>query len=491
MTLDKLIQNINIISVSDFSEKKEITGITNDSREVKSGSLYVAIVGDKSNGNEFIPDAVFSGAAAIVTDRNDLVDEKFLNSNNVVKIVVKNSRTALADISCEFYKHPSKKLKLVGITGSNGKTTTAFYVKNMFENAGFKTGLLGTISNIVGDVVEESRLTTPESHTINKYLDEMISQGITHCVMEVSSHSLALERVRGLDFDYAVLTNITSDHMDFHRDFENYFISKKKLFDNLTENATAIVNEDDPSSSGILTDCKANKITYGKSKNSIYRIDNLSYDMDGTKFSLNYSQNEVYFQTKLIGEFNAYNAACASLVGLLEGFQTKTVISGINSTLQVPGRFEVIGEGDKKVIIDYSHTADSLEKALKTVREIVKETRKIHTVFGCGGNRDKSKRPIMGEIADRLSDEIYVTSDNPRFEDPKDIINEILQGIKRDNANVIVDREKAIQKAICSSEENAVILIAGKGHEEYQIIRGEKSHFSDKELALRFMENCN
>ncbi|MBU0474000.1 MAG: UDP-N-acetylmuramoyl-L-alanyl-D-glutamate--2,6-diaminopimelate ligase [Bacteroidetes bacterium] len=488
MTISKLIQNIKVISISDLSESRDISDITNNSREVTSGSMFVAVKGFTVDGHQFIGSAVSNGASVIVLERNDEYPDEFFTNNNVVKIVVENSRKAFADLSCEFYEHPSRQLKLVGITGSNGKTTTAFYVKNLFETAGYKTGLLGTISNIVGDFIEDSQLTTPESNTINKFLRQMVNAGITHCAMEVSSHSLVLDRVRGLDFDYGVFTNITSDHLDFHSDFENYLDAKKIFFDNLKPEAVVIYNSDDKSYEKLLSDNTSTKYSFGKNIDADYLINDISYNMDGTSFKLKSSDEEFQFNTKLIGEFNAYNAASVAIIGVNEKYPNNLIIKGIDSTPQVPGRFEVICKDDKKVVVDYSHTADSLEKALGAIREIVNNTRPIYTVFGCGGNRDKTKRPIMGEIADRLSDEIYVTSDNPRSEDPFEIINEILTGIKRNNSKVIEDREEAIKQAICNSEDNAVILIAGKGHEEYQLINGVKHHFSDKEIAIKYLE---
>ena len=488
MKLNELIQNIKVISISDFSDNREIFDITNSSLEVKNGSLFVAIKGFTVDGHKFVPDAISKGAVAIVIENDIDIPDELLSRNNVVKIVVTSSRKIFADLSCEFFGHPSKQLKLVGITGTNGKTTTAFYIKNLFETAGYKTGLLGTISNIVGDNQENSQLTTPESNTINNYLRQMVNSGITHCVMEVSSHSLVLDRVRGLDFDYALFTNITSDHLDFHSDFKNYLEAKKILFDNLKDNATVIYNSDDKNWEKLLSNNYSQKISFGKNSISNFTIDDISFNMDGTSFTL--SNNKFQFQTSLVGEFNAYNAACAAIIGINENYENDIIVSGINSTTQVPGRFNVISSGDKKVVIDYSHTADSLEKTLEAVRDIVKESRPIHTVFGCGGNRDKTKRPIMGEIADRLSDCIYVTSDNPRFENPLEIIDEILVGIKRKNPNVIENREEAIKSAICNSEPNAVILIAGKGHEDYQLINGVKYHFSDHEIAAEYLESC-
>ncbi len=490
MKLNKLIENIKITSIADFSDEREILDITNNSREIKDGSMFIAVTGYSVDGHRFIADAINNGAVAVVLEKNQFPDELFSN-NNVVKIVVENSRKTFADLSCEFYGHPSKELKLVGITGSNGKTTTAFYIKNMLEKAGQKVGLLGTISNVVGDFKEDSQLTTPESDTINKYLRKMVNEGITHCVMEVSSHSLVLNRVRGLDFDYGVFTNITSDHLDFHNDFENYLDAKKILFDNMKEDATVIYNSDDKNWSKLLSNNNSKKISYGKSKSSDYKIKNISFNMDGTSFNLKTDDEEFKFSTHLIGEFNAYNASCAAIIGLSENYENSVIINGIKTTPQVPGRFEVISKANKKVVVDYSHTADSLQKALEAIKEIAKNERPIHTVFGCGGNRDKSKRPIMGAIADRLSDEIYVTSDNPRFENPTEIINDVLIGIKREIPKVNESREEAIKDAICNSEANAVILIAGKGHEDYQIVNGVKKHFSDKEMAIKYLESCN
>ena len=491
MKLDKLIQNIEVISVIGNSENMEINNITNNSKDVDSGSLFVAVKGFTVDGHKFITNAISNGANAIVVDNENESPEELFIQNNVVRIVVKESRKSFADLSCNFYEHPSKQLKLVGITGSNGKTTTSFYIKNLFETAGYNTGLLGTISNIVGELEDESSLTTPESNTINRYLRNMVDAGITHCVMEVSSHSLTLDRVRGLNFDYAIFTNISSDHLDFHSDFENYLNAKKILFDNLDTSAKVIYNNDDENWGKLLADCTNSSYSYGKNISSNFTIDNVSYNMDGTSFELTNTESKYKFTTSLIGEFNAYNATCAAIIGVNEKYSKEIITKGINTTPQVPGRFEVVGEGNKKAVIDYSHTADSLEKALQAIHTIVAGSRSIHTVFGCGGDRDKSKRPIMGRIADQLSDEIYVTSDNPRSENPFEIIDEILSGVKRDNPNVVEDREAAIKSAICNSDENAVILIAGKGHEDYQLIDGVKHHFSDKEMAIKYLESCD
>ncbi|MEN8191942.1 MAG: UDP-N-acetylmuramoyl-L-alanyl-D-glutamate--2,6-diaminopimelate ligase [Bacteroidota bacterium] len=490
MKLEQLLNSIEVISVVGNPELKEVNNITNNSLEVDDKSIFVAVKGYKTDGRKFIPDAISNGAQAIVLDDDGETPEGMFSENNAVKIVVSNSRKTFAELSCSLYENPSKKIKLIGITGSNGKTTTAFYIKNLLETAGYKTGLIGTIANYVGNEKIDSTLTTPEANKINQYLKEMVDSNFTHCVMEVSSHSLALDRVHGLDFDYAVFTNITSDHLDFHADFNNYFEAKKILFDSLKPEGKIVINSDDKHSETLVKDNECELFSYGIDKTPSYKITNVKYDLDGTSFDLNYQNRKNHFETKLVGKFNAYNASAAAAIGILENLENETVIEGIKSTPQVPGRFEVISNGLKKVIVDYSHTADSLAKALESLQHIVNGNRPIYTVFGCGGDRDRFKRPIMGRIAAELSDNIIVTSDNPRSEDPIKIIEEIMSGIENKIAMIIPDREEAIKKAICDSEDNAVILIAGKGHEEYQLIDGVKKHFSDKETAIKYLEEC-
>jgi UDP-N-acetylmuramoyl-L-alanyl-D-glutamate--2,6-diaminopimelate ligase len=315
----------------------------------------------------------------------------------------------------------------------------------------------------------------------------MVDEDCTHCVMEVSSHGLALHRTFGLDFDTAVFTNLTSDHLDFHKDFDHYLSAKQILFNNLKENVYAVYNADDAYSEKILENCVAEKVSYGAKENSDFGIADISYGFDGTNFSMFYQNAEYKVTTSLIGAFNAYNAVSAIASAVFNGIDINDAVKGIENTPQVPGRFEVITKGNKKVIIDYSHTADSLEKALESIHHLNHEKRQIVTVFGCGGDRDSSKRPIMGEIAGRLSDIAIVTSDNPRTENPFKIIDEILKGMKENNYRVIENRENAIKKAIEDSNDDAVVLIAGKGHETYQEINGVRHHFSDKEKAEKFL----
>jgi len=487
MKLENLLIGLDVSEITGTPEGRVITGIEYDSRKVKKDSLFIAIKGYTADGHNFIPAAVKNGASVIVYEKNGFVDSTILSDENIVKVVVDNSRKAFADISNKFYGQPTEKLNLIGITGTKGKTTTSYYVKKILETAGFKTGLVGTIANYIGSRQIYTTLTTPEASDLNNLFNDMLNEGCTHAVMEVSSHSLVLHRVSGLNFRGAIFTNITSDHLDFHLNFEEYLKAKKILFDVLTHEAFIVYNADDNNSGSLLADTQAKKYSYGTKPDANFRLENINYNLDGTRFDLVYDKNKYGIKTRLVGEFNAYNAAAAFAVCLLSGIEADKAVEGIATTPQVPGRFETIHHKNRKVIIDYSHTADSIEKALLAIHNIVKGERSIYTVFGCGGNRDKSKRPVMGEIASSLSDKVYVTSDNPRFEEPMDIIKDILKGISKNNFEVIENREDAIKQAIEKSEDNSVILIAGKGHETYQEIKGIRNHFSDKETAEKYL----
>ncbi|MCX6171149.1 MAG: UDP-N-acetylmuramoyl-L-alanyl-D-glutamate--2,6-diaminopimelate ligase [Ignavibacteriales bacterium] len=487
MKLSEILNNVKAIQVIGNAESKEISNITLDSRKVSEGSLFFAIAGEKQDGHKFIQDAINQGASAVVVKNANAVPDQIFSHSGCVKIVVSDSRKSLAEFSNIFYGEPSKRIKLIGITGTKGKTTTAFYLKNVFQHAGFKTGLIGTIANFIGEKEVKTMLTTPQSSEINSLLAQMVNEKCTHCVMEVSSHALALNRVDYLNFDAAIFTNITSDHMDYHKTFDHYFSSKKILFDMMPADGKIIFNADDSSSSKLVKDSHAQKHSYGSLENSEFRIQNLEYSLDGTTFDLSYSEKNYQFKTSLVGHFNAFNAASAFATAVVSGIDPQVAVEGINTTPQVPGRFEIVSRKNKKVIVDYSHTSDSLKQALTAVHHIVKDERCVYTVFGCGGDRDRTKRPIMGEIAASMSKRVYVTSDNPRTEDPSFIIDEILKGIKTNNYRVIENREEAIRSAILESEDDAVILIAGKGHENYQEINGVRKHFSDKELSQKYL----
>lgn len=486
MLLNKLIYGLENTDFNFADSGIEISGITADSRKVEKDSLFVAVKGFETDGHKYINSAIEKGAAVIVVEKNAEFDKTLFAEKKCELIEVDDSRKALAVISRNFYENPSAKMVLTGITGTKGKTTTAFFVKNLFESLNKKCGLLGTIANYIGEVKLDSKLTTPDSDSLNHLLNQMTESNCEAGVMEVSSHALELKRVYGLDFDFAVFTNLGSDHLDFHKTVENYTNAKKILFDNLKPDAKAIVNSNDPNWKKLVADTKAEIVTFGENPTADFRITNISYDLDGTGFKVIYKDEEFELKTKLIGKFNAYNAVAAFVIGKLKGFENSQLIESIANTPQIPGRFEVVSDKHKKVIVDYSHTAESLEQALLAIREMNKTEVQIVTVFGCGGDRDKSKRPLMGKVASELSDLVVVTSDNPRTEDPYKILEDIKPGLINNNYKIIENRREAINYAIENSEKEAVILIAGKGHETYQEINGVRNHFSDKEVALEF-----
>ncbi len=431
MKLRELLNGLTFLHIDGEILNKEVTGIEYDSRNVKKNSLFVAIKGFNVDGHKFIQDALNKGAVAVVIESNYSTSEDYIKDSDAVKIIVDDSRTALAEVSNFFYSQPSLNLNLIGITGTNGKTTVSYLIKNIIEESGTKTGLLGTISNYIGDVQTESKLTTPESNNVNDLLYQMVNKGCKYAVIEVSSHALALKRVSNLYFSSAIFTNITPEHLDFHKDFNSYLQAKKILFDNLTNNALVVYNSDDEHSAELLKDCTASKYSYGTSSNSDFQIVDISFNLNGTAFTIHHQQNSYKVETSLVGGFNAYNATAAFAVCKLNGFDEELIIKGIKTTKQIPGRFEVLQDGDRSVIVDYSHTPDSLQKSLEAIHSLNKDGSKVITVFGCGGNRDKIKRPEMGRIATELSDEVIVTSDNPRNEDPYEIIEDIKSGIKK------------------------------------------------------------
>lgn len=487
MELTELLNSVKVIQVVGEVQRRDVGDIQYDSRKIKSNDVFVAIKGFKTDGHKFLMDAINKGAVAVVVEQDNAIPAEIIRHAQVAKILVKDSRIALAELSKGFYNDPSSKIKLIGITGTNGKTTTTFILKNILQQAGYKSGLIGTIANYIGETKIDSKLTTPESNDLNKFFQQMIQENCSHAVMEVSSHSLVLNRVYGLNFAGAIFTNITSDHLDFHLTFENYLDAKKILFDVLPHNSVAIINADDDNSKKIVNDSKAKVVSYGKNETSDYVISSINYNLSGTNFIITNHGKSYSISTKLIGEFNAYNCAAAFAIADNFGIPKEKIIEGITSTPFVPGRFEVVGSGSKKAIIDYSHTADSLQKAISALRNIIGSDKQLVTVFGCGGDRDKSKRPVMGKVATELSDLAIITSDNPRTENPSHIINDIKQGVVKNNFKVIENRYEAIKYAIEISDDDAAVLIAGKGHETYQEINGVRNHFSDLEIAKEFL----
>lgn len=492
MKLENIIEGLNVIQLAGEVERKDIGSIAYDSRNVKKSSLFVAIKGLTTDGHKYALEAISKGANAILIEDDSIIPNDYLIHQNVTKILVKDSRKALAQVSSKFYKEPSQKLKILGVTGTNGKTTVTYILKSILEEAGIKVGLIGTIKNYIGTNVLQSDKTTPESLELNQMFYQMVEAGCTHCVMEVSSHSLELDRVHGIEFKGAIFTNLTQEHLDFHPDMESYFKSKKKLFDNLDGDAIAVSNFDNSYGEKILLGSSARKISYGNNSKCNYYFTNESFDFSSTRFKVKSSRRELNIESKLIGIFNIYNiTSCAAMCSEL-GIDDGSIINGIAKVSKVAGRFQIVsGDYPLNVIIDYSHTSDALENCLSSIREVLKNQNKrskVITVFGAGGNRDKTKRPLMGKAVEKYSDKIFITSDNPRNEDPNIIIEDVLSGITdRSNVTIIPDREDAIKEAIENADENDVLLIAGKGHEDYQIIGDKKIHFNDKEIAEKYL----
>lgn len=476
--------NINGEIISEFF----VTGIAYDSRKVTKGNIFFAIKGMKEDGSSYIKNAVNSGAGLVFTDSG--MDFKY----EIPVIRVSNIRKLMAAVSGIFYNDPSSKLKLVGVTGTNGKTTTAYLTKYLIEKAGYKSGLIGTIGYHTGERSAESKLTTPDSVEMNMMLDEMVRAGMDFCVMEVSSIALVMERVYGLKFDTAIYTNLTSEHLDFHTNMENYFEAKKILFDNLQKDRMAISNSDDSYGRKMLKDCKAEKFYYSINSDSDLRSFNEKLSLSGLEFDVEWKGKSYRLKSNLAGRFNIYNILASVSAALRYNIEMEKIRESIKDFQEVDGRYNRVKLPNGAIaVIDYSHTSDSLKKAIETSREIVNEEKRngrVITVFGCGGNRDRTKRPVMGKFATELSDHVIITSDNPRSENPMDIINEIITGIKsKKDYDVIANREEAIKRGIEFSKEGDIVLICGKGHETYQEENGVRIHFDDKEMVNKHSVN--
>lgn len=470
MKLITLLENIDF----DFkgSIEVEINEINYDSRKINRGDVFVAISGLSVDGHSFIDIAIRKGAATIIC-------EKEIEIEGVTVIKVKDSRKALAILSANYFSHPEKKMKIIGVTGTNGKTTSVFMMKKIFESKGFKVGLVGTIANYIGDRKIRTDRTTPESLELFKLFDDMVKEKVDYCLMEVSSHSLELFRVYGINFSEGIFTNLTQDHLDFHNTFENYFNAKAKLFKNCEK---SIINIDD--SYGIrLSEGIKDKITFSIEGKGDLNAKSLYLNTKGVEFDLYYINEKVKVKLNIAGVYNVQNALGCIGAAICEGFTLAEAVTGIEELLAVPGRCETVTHGSAlnyDIILDYAHTPDGLLNILKTVREFTEK--KLITVFGCGGDRDKNKRPLMGEIAERLSDFIIITSDNPRSEEPLEIINDIMVGIKKEDNIIIENRREAIKASMKMAKEGDVVVIAGKGHEDYQILKNGTIHFDEREI---------
>ncbi len=463
-------------------DRTEITSVTNDSRQVCPGALFFCISGFKTDGHKYAPMAVEKGAAALVVTRRLDID--------ITQILVEDDRRAMALISRAFYGKPDESLQMIGITGTNGKTTTTYMIKSVLENAGRKTGLIGTIVNMIGSATLPTERTTPESPDLFALLRRMADEGCDSVVMEVSSHSLELGRVTGILFDVAVFTNLTQDHLDFHLTLDNYLAAKKKLF---LSTKTAAMNLDDPSAKRMMEGIDTEWRTYGIKENTDVYARNIEITPRGVTYDLCTRQGMLPLSLKIPGIFSVYNSLSAATACLLLGIGLESIKMGLEAMPSVAGRFEVMDTGSRPftMILDYAHTPDSLENTLLTVREFARG--RIITVFGCGGDRDRTKRPIMGEIAGRLSTYVVITSDNPRTEQPLAIIAEIEGGIKKTDCayRCIESRRDAIRYAIHSAQPEDIIVLAGKGHETYQEINGVKHPFDEKIVVAELLAEDN
>ncbi len=467
-----------------------INGIAYDSRKIKQDDVFVAIKGTATDGHKYIKNAINSGAKAIIAEKINLKEKDF---KDTVIVLVENSRKALSLISKNYYYNPSKDMKIIGVTGTNGKTTITFILKDIFTGFGKNVALIGTTGIFINDEKLPTSHTTPESLELFEHFARMKEKNIDFVIMEVSSHSLVQNRVSAIDFNYAIFTNLTHDHLDYHKTIENYAKAKKILFDNLDESAIALYNGDDEWANFIISDTKAKKYSIGRKPNNDILIYNEKINIDGNKFSLKINDElHIDIKTSLIGKFNTENVANAVSLAAILGFDINKITNIISRSTGAPGRMQKIHLASGSIaIVDYAHTPDALYKALQTCRNIIENNSlnsKIICVFGCGGNRDKKKRPKMGDIASELADIAIITDDNPRNEDPLSIINDIYSGVKRKNrekVTIINNRADAIHYAVQKAKSHDIILVAGKGHETYQIYRNEKKHFDDIE-QLKF-----
>jgi UDP-N-acetylmuramoyl-L-alanyl-D-glutamate--2,6-diaminopimelate ligase len=496
----KLGELLNVLerngSVTADLHARDVTDVANDSRKVKPGSLFVAVRGFHSDGHQFIPQALRQGAVAVVAEQGRATR----TASGAPLITVPDSRAALAQLAAAFFGNPSRKLKLIGITGTNGKTTTSYLVKSVIEAAGSTAGLIGTIDYRVGSTIYPAPNTTPESLDLQRLLAEMVGLGAGYCVMEVSSHALALGRTDGAVFEAAAFTNLTQDHLDFHKDMDSYFQAKLLLFTSLAQDKPAIVNIDDPRAQEIIGATRAKVITTGLSEKADIRpAGTITHGITGLSFGVKTPAGAVTVESPLVGRHNVYNILTAIGVGTALGFGGDAIARGIRNMKAVPGRMEKVEAGQAfGVVVDYAHTEDALVRLLEAVREVTQG--RVITVFGCGGDRDRTKRPKMGAAAVKGSDVVIVTSDNPRTEDPLAIIKEIEAGMEggfrmeRTEAllqssggktpyMVIPDRREAIKAAVRIAGAGDVVVLAGKGHEDYQIIGENKHHFDDRETA--------
>ncbi|EGT0013152.1 UDP-N-acetylmuramoyl-L-alanyl-D-glutamate--2,6-diaminopimelate ligase [Clostridium perfringens] len=482
MILKSLLKGLDY-EVIKGNEESKVQNIRYDNRKIEQGDAFVCVKGFKVDGHSFIGDAIKKGANVLIVQEDVSVQE------DITIIKVRDTRKALAIMSSNYFGNPKDKLKIIGITGTNGKTTSAFIIKSILEKAGFMTGLIGTIANYIGNKKVDAVRTTPESYELHELFKNMVDAGVEYCVMEVSSHSLDLDRVYGVQFEEGIFTNLTRDHLDFHKTFENYYNAKFKLFERSNH---SIINLDDPYGANIVKDIEERGVktkvsTFSIEKESDFKAFEIKSHSNGSEFKVNLEKVEEFY-INIPGEYNIYNSLGCIICAHNLNIPMDKIKEGLSDVV-IPGRCELVAKEKNlpySIIIDYAHTPDGLENVLTTVKAFTKN--RMISVFGCGGDRDKVKRPQMGKIGCELSDIAIITSDNPRSEEPMDIINDIVKPLNYDNFVIEVNRKEAIRKAMNMALDGDVIVIAGKGHETYQILKDETIHFDEREVVYDILE---
>lgn len=482
MKLRDVIKGVEPIEVGG-SLDVEVTAVTADSRQAAAGALFVAVPGFNVSGDHYVDEAVGRGAVALVTQQE-------LSRAGVPVIRVRDSREALAVVAANIHGRPAERLSIIGVTGTSGKTTTTKMIESILDAGSDPVGLIGTIEYRSGDDREIADRTTPDAVVLHEWFAKMVAKGVRHCVMEVSSHALALKRTFGIPFAAAVFTNLSRDHFDFHRDFDDYFAAKRILFDQIDRSKrTAVVNIDDEFGRRLAEELGAAVLTFGSGAAADIRPgDDFSVSVEGLRGVLLTPTGEIAVDSPLIGLPNLYNWMGAVGAAIAAGVPAASIPAGIRNLRSVTGRFERVGESDVTAIVDYAHKPDALEKLLQAARQLA-PGRRLLVVFGCGGDRDQGKRPLMGEIAARLADQVIITSDNPRSESPDEIIRQIVEGVSPGAAvDTVADRREAIRKAVTLADPGTVVVIAGKGHENYQVIGDQIVHFDDREEVEAALE---
>lgn len=481
-SLGKILNNIAVLE--SYDSNISINSITTDNRLVNENDLFIALEGGTIDSHTFIKDVIDRKAAAVICEK--IPSDCPLDFNY---ILVKNSRDIVGQIASNFYDNPSSKIQVIGVTGTNGKTTVATLLKNLFINLGYKCGLISTIQNMIGEEIIPSTHTTPDPISLNLLLSNMVEKGCEYCFMEVSSHAVDQNRIGGLTFTGGVFTNITHDHLDYHKTFDNYLKAKKQFFDKLPSTAFALTNKDDKNGLVLLQNTKASKYSYSLKTTSDFKGKIIESDLTGLLLDIDGTQ--AWYG--LSGDFNAYNLLAVYGTAFILGEPKEKVIKALTNTRGAKGRFEIVRSEEGVIgIIDYAHTPDAIKNVLETINKVRTRNEVLITVIGCGGDRDKEKRPLMGDIASSLSDKAIFTSDNPRSENPETIISEMKAGVKVQNVKKtlkITNREEAIEVAVSQAKKGDIILLAGKGHEDYQEVNGVKTHFDDFEKLKQAFEN--